>query len=116
MNTQMWEYRTDIRQNVRNLQGCKVAARDGDIGKVDEASEEVGSAAIVVDTGPWIFGRKVVIPAGVIERVDLDDEKVYVSMTKDQIKESPEFDPDTGWRNDEYRGRLGTYYTERSAR
>ena len=115
MNTEMWEYRTDIRPGSRNLTGFGVEARDGSIGKVDEASDEVGSSAVVVDTGPWIFGRKVVIPAGVIERVDTNDEKIVVSMTKDQIKDSPEFDPDTGWRNDEYRKRLGTYYTERRA-
>ena len=112
MKSEIWTYRTEIKPDARKLEGFHVEARDGSIGKVDEATEEVGSAAIVVDTGPWIFGRKVVIPAGVIERVDAD-EKVFVSMTKDQIKDSPEFDPEKGWRNDEYRTRLGSYYGDR---
>jgi hypothetical protein len=115
MYAEVWTYRTDVKSNLRNLEGNRVEARDGSIGKVDEATDEVGSSAIVVDTGPWIFGRKVVIPAGVIERVDPDEGKIYVSMTKDQIKDSPEFDPDKGWRNDEYRGRLGSYYGDRLA-
>ena len=34
-------------------------ATDGSIGKVDEATSEGGSSYIVVDTGPWIFGKKV---------------------------------------------------------
>ena len=38
--------------------------RDGSIGKVDELTDEVGRSAVVVDTGPWIFGRKVVILPG----------------------------------------------------
>jgi hypothetical protein len=115
MYAEIWEFRTDMKPNARKLKGLSVEARDGSIGKIDEATDEVGSSAIVVDTGPWIFGRKVVIPAGALERVDLNDEKVHVSMTKDQIKDSPEFDPKTGWQNDEYRGRLGTYYGERRA-
>ena len=49
-----------------DLTGYKVEAIDGDIGKIDEASNEVGSACIVVDTGPWIFGKKVMIPAGIV--------------------------------------------------
>ena len=46
----------------------------------------------MVDTGPWIFGRKVVLPAGAIETIDLDNHKVVVRLTKDQIKGSPELD------------------------
>ncbi len=44
---------------------------------------------LVVDTGPWIFGKKVLLPASVIQRIDLDDKKVYVRLTKDQIKAAP---------------------------
>ena len=64
---------------------------------------------IVVDTGPWIFGKKVMLPAGVIRDVDNNDEKIFVNRTKEQVKSAPEFD-DTLIRDDEYRGRLGSYY------
>jgi hypothetical protein len=33
----------------------------------------------------WIFGRKVVLPAGVIERIDVDNRKVEVRLKKQQI-------------------------------
>ena len=49
------------------------------------------------------------LPAGVISRVDHDDEKVYVNRTKEQIKDAPEFD-DAPYRDDAYRGELGSYY------
>ena len=49
--------------------GYSVEAIDGGIGKVDEATNEVGASHIVVDTGPWIFGT-VMLLAGVINRVD----------------------------------------------
>ena len=107
----MWTYRKFDRNVVTDhLKGFKVEARDGSIGHIDEATDEVGRSYIVVDTGPWIFGRKVVIPAGTIERIDWDQEHVFVSLTKDQIKNSPEFDPDRGWTDSEYHSRLGSYY------
>src|SRR5436189_5557784 len=84
-------------------------AIDGGIGKIDEASNDVGASYIVVDTGPWIFGKGVMLPAGVIQRVDQYDEKVFVNRTKDQIKNAPEFD-DSMIRDEGYRGRLGSYY------
>ena len=109
MYTEMWTYREDLR-NTTGLVGFGVEATDGSIGKIDEETNDVGRSYVVVDTGPWIFGRKVVIPAGTITRIDHEDEKVYVDMTKDQIKDSPEFDPELGWDDDGYRTRLGTYY------
>jgi hypothetical protein len=113
MNTELWTYRESIELSPAiDLVGFHVEARDGSIGKIDEATNETGRAYLVVDTGPWIFGRKVLIPAGTVDRVDVDDHKVFVSLTKDQIKGSPEFDAARGYDED-YRNNLGTYY-ERS--
>jgi ribosomal 30S subunit maturation factor RimM len=106
--TDLWTYRTDLPGTREGLVGCDVEARDGSIGKVDEATSDTGRAHIVVDTGPWIFGRKVIIPAGTIERIDVDDKKIFVALTKDQIKNSPEYDP--AQFDEGYRTRLGTYY------
>ena len=54
-----------------------------------KAYAAAGTARLVVDTGFWIFGKKRVIPAGTVRRVDDEDRKVYVDMTKDQIKSAP---------------------------
>ncbi|WP_173069109.1 PRC-barrel domain-containing protein [Phytohabitans houttuyneae] len=94
-----------------NLAGYDVEATDGGIGSIDEASNEVDGAHLVVDTGPWIFGRKVLLPAGTVQHVDHDERKVYVDRTKEQIKDSPEYDKDT-FDSPEYRERVGTYYTD----
>ena len=72
-----------------HLAGYKVEATDGDIGKVDEASNDAGAGYIVVDTGPWIFGKKVLLPAGVISRVDTTDEKVFVRPDEGGDQERP---------------------------
>ncbi|GIF09317.1 PRC-barrel domain-containing protein [Actinoplanes siamensis] len=93
-----------------DLVGYKVEATDGHIGSVDQASYDVGSSYLVVDTGPWIFGRKVLLPAGTVQNVDHNDRKVYVDRTKDQIKASPEYDKDT-FETAAYREQVGDYYT-----
>jgi hypothetical protein len=103
---------TDPTQGI-DVTGFGVEALDGSIGKVDEATHETSAQRIVVDTGPWIFGKKVVLPAGVIDRVDADEEKVYVHRTKDQIKASPRFgevDLDESGRQE-----VGSYYGEGGA-
>ncbi|MGW6858817.1 PRC-barrel domain-containing protein, partial [Streptomyces xanthophaeus] len=92
------------------LIGYKVEATDGHIGKVDEHTEDVGSSYIVVDTGPWIFGKEVLLPAGTIVRIDAEEEKILVSLTKDQIKDSPEYDKDKHHGDAAYRDQLGQYY------
>jgi hypothetical protein len=98
----------DMTQNV-DLTGFEVEATDGKIGKIDEATYEVGGSYVVVDTGPWIFGKKVLLPAGVIQRVDLDTETVFVDRMKDEIKNAPEFD-ESAYRDESYRSTLGSYY------
>ena len=109
--TGIWAYR-ETTWTSGDLTGYKVEARDGDIGKVDKANNQVGSARIVVDTGPWIFSKKVMIPAGVVRDVDHDSETIFVDRMKDEIKNAPEFDDDM-YEDQAYRDRLGTYYDAR---
>lgn len=108
---EMWNYTIETRPTV-DLTGFKVEATDGEIGKVDEATNEIGGSFMIVDTGPWIFGKTVVLPAGMIERVDHDAETVFVRCSKEQIKDAPEFDPKVGV-SDSYRRDLGRYYESR---
>jgi hypothetical protein len=104
----MWAYPDETWSNV-DLVGFSVEALDGSIGKIDDASNEVGAGYIVVDTGPWIFGKKVLLPAGIIDAVDLDETTVYAQRTKDEIKNAPEYDPDR-MKDMKYREQFGTYY------
>ena len=108
MQTDLWTYEITLPE-MPDLTRFDVEATDGSIGHVDEASYDVGASYLVVDTGPWIFGKKVLLPASVIERIDLDAKKVYLGLTKDQIKSAPEFDEKT-YMSKEYRDRIGTYY------
>jgi hypothetical protein len=106
--TDLWAYR-ETTWTQGDLSGFSVEALDGSIGKIDEATNDVSGSFVVVDTGPWIFGKKVMLPAGVINNVDFDAEEVFVNRTKDQIKNAPEFDANN-YRDAGYRASLGDYY------
>jgi hypothetical protein len=103
---EMWT--TVVLEPAVDLTEFKVEAKDGSIGKV-ESTADAGKSHIVVDTGPWIFGRKVVLPAQTIERIDLENRVVFVDRTKDEIKNAPEFDPERGF-DPTYQDELGGYY------
>ena len=113
--TDVWTYHSELGSGIVDsnvdLTGFEVEALDGSIGKVDEATYEMGRSYLVIDTGPWIFGKKVMLPAGVVKRIDETDERVWVNRTKDQIKSAPEVDV-ARVSDDGYRGELGSYYGE----
>ncbi len=105
----LWTYRADISTLDRDLVGYDVEASDGHIGKIDAATRETDSDHLVVDTGFWIFGKKRLIPAGVATAVDADSNTVHVNMTKDQIKDAPDWDAD--WSGDDTsRDTYSNYY------
>jgi hypothetical protein len=104
---EIWTYRAQSAIGT-DMTGFTVEAIDGKIGKVDEGTQEVGGSYIVVHTGR-IFGKNVLLPAGVIQDVDLDTETVFVNRTKDEIKNAPEFDEDR-YRGQDYRNEVGGYY------
>jgi hypothetical protein len=101
----MWDYRNDLAADT-DFVGYDVQANDGGIGKIDEASNEAGRAYLVVDTGFWIFGKKRLIPAGVVERVDHANQTVYLRMSKDEVKAAPDFNDSDRDAHDDY----DTYY------
>nr|WP_062341237.1 hypothetical protein [Herbidospora sakaeratensis] len=74
-----------------NLIGYHVEAVDGRIGTVDAVSDEIGEGYLVIDTGPWIFGHRVMLPASVITQVDASHRKIYVDRTQQEISDAPDF-------------------------
>jgi hypothetical protein len=106
-----WTYRRDagVSAHRAGLAGFDVEAADGSIGTVERATYEVGASYIVVNTGPWAFGGRVMLPAGIVNRVDQDVRKVYVDRTKDEIKGAPTFGQDTS-TDGKYPARLSDYY------
>ncbi len=92
-----------------DLTGFELEAADGPIGTVEEAGRDDAASWLLVDTGHWIFGKLVVLPAGIVESVDTAAGAVYIERTKDEIENAPAYDPDRGV-DEEYRSSLARYY------
>jgi hypothetical protein len=110
----VWIFRTRLQPEfggTHNVIGYDVEATDGHIGKVDEASLETSRRYLVVDTGFWIFGKKRLIPAGVVTNVDHEKKNVYVAMTKNEIKSAPDFDEHMTKDDDAYYDKYASYYS-----
>jgi hypothetical protein len=90
-----------------SLVGFGVEASDGEIGTVDEATYETSRSYIAVDTGP-APGKRVVVPAGLIGRIDFEGKRLLVDSTKDEIESAPECDG-RGYEDEGYRAQLSGY-------
>jgi hypothetical protein len=93
-----------------DLSGFDVVARDGKIGKVAQAFESSGGGHLVVDSGVAMpLGRQLLVPAGLLERVDIDEQRVFVRADQEQITNAPEFDT-TRPLDEQSRSELGDYF------
>lgn len=48
---------------------------------------------VVLDTGHWLSGKRVMIPPRQINRISWDESKVYVDLTQEAVLASPVFEP-----------------------
>ena len=107
MDNDLWTFPDTVGR--LDVAGFAVEATDGAVGKVNESSNVIGEGYLVVDTGFWKFGKTVLIPAGLVERVDRDDEKLYLAAAKDDIADAPEFREASA----DYRSALADHYLTR---
>lgn len=92
--------------------GYDIQASDGKIGHVQDYivdDETWGIRFIVVNTRNWWPGKKVLVSPRWIERVSWDESKVFVDLSRESIRNSPEYDPSQPVSLD-YAGRLFDHY------
>lgn len=87
-----------MQRNISSLIGYSLAAADGEIGKIEDFYFDDQSWTIrylVVKTGGWLFGRKVLIaPQAIVSQQPWLDHTVPVNLTVEQVRNSPEIDAD----------------------
>ncbi|HEV8585144.1 MAG TPA: PRC-barrel domain-containing protein [Methylomirabilota bacterium] len=79
----------------KELVGYHLAATDGAIGEVQTCYfDDVHWTVryLVVDTGGWLSGRKVLISPMSVREVDRVGRRVIVALTRDQVERSPDID------------------------
>lgn len=80
---------------ISDLDGLPLRATDGTIGSVKEFYFDDATWAIrylVIDTGHWLSGRKVLIAPQSVGQPDLINRVVPVQLTQEQVRHSPEYD------------------------
>jgi hypothetical protein len=76
--------------------GYHIQATDGKIGHVEDYLVDDESWVlryIIVDTRNWLPGRKVLVSPEWANAVDWPHKKVFVNLTREKIKNSPEYKP-----------------------
>jgi FtsP/CotA-like multicopper oxidase with cupredoxin domain len=84
-------------ESTHKLIGFSLAAEDGEIGTVKDFyfdDQKWNIRYLVVETGNWFFGRRVLISPYAIQSVSEDQQLLIVKMTKEQVKNSPSIDTD----------------------
>ena len=83
--------------NASAINGYAIAASDGHLGTVSDFlfdDESWRVRWLVVDTGNWLSGRKVLLPPLVLGHPDSSGREFSVRLTRQQVKDSPDIDGD----------------------
>jgi len=83
--------------NIKKLEKYKVSATDGEIGQVIDFyfdDDRWTVRYLIAETGTWLDSRKVLISPISLLKPDLSANVLNVSLTKEQVKNSPNIDTD----------------------
>ena len=81
-------------RSTHDVSGYHIQATDGEIGHVEDFIIDDETWAIrylIIDTRNWWPGKKVLISPQWIERVSWSESKVFVNLSRETIKQSPEY-------------------------
>jgi sporulation protein YlmC with PRC-barrel domain len=87
----VWDSRL---RSMHDVSGYHIQATDGDIGHVEDFIIDDETWAIrylIVATQNWWPGKKVLVSPQWIERVSWSESTVFVNLTRDAIRQSPEY-------------------------
>jgi Protein of unknown function (DUF2795) len=91
MATEVWMYQ-ERRLADLDLSGFDIEARDGPIGRVVRSLSSADGAFLIIDPGASMpLGRHVLVPAGLVDTVDLDDRRLLLRLSRDQVRGAPEY-------------------------
>ena len=83
--------------NASAIKGYAIAASDGRLGAVSDFLFDDATWLVrwlVVDTGIWLSGRKVLLPPSVLGHLDPKGREFPVGLTMQQVQDSPNIDTD----------------------
>lgn len=107
------DYDTDPNlRSVREIEGYGLSTTDDEIGKVDDLLVDGNRWSIryiVVKTGTWLSGRKVLIAPAWCQGISWSQQLIDVALPRERIESCPEYDPDKPVTRD-YETRIHQHY------
>ncbi len=104
-------------RDIRDLHGATLHALNGEIGRVEDIlfDDEYWTVRyLVVNTGSWLFGRKVLISPLAFGIFDWEERAIYVNLTREQVENSPGVETDAPvsrqWERSYYNYYTWPYY------
>jgi len=100
-------------KTITHIKGFSIRATDGELGTVGQVYFDDVSWTVryfTVDTGGWLGGRRVLISLYSVIGVNWAERRVDVSLTREQVKNSPDIDthrPVSRQHEAEYLGAFG---------
>ncbi len=101
-------------RSTHDVRGHYIQAADGEIGHIEDFIVDDETWAIrylIVDTRNWWAGKKVLISPHWIERVSWSESKVFVTVLRETIKQSPTYTEDSLLDRD-YEDKLYQHYKQ----
>ena len=122
LSTGMWNEASPARSNKpsgdahlhsdKEIRGYHIQGSDEAIGHIRDCivdDETWKVRYLVIDTSNWWLGKSVLLAPHWASRISWIERKVFVDLSRQKIKDSPEWKPGTGV-NREYETRLYDYY------
>jgi hypothetical protein len=116
----LWKRRPGVGGVGTPLDGYLVHAIDGPLGEVLASGDEPGRGYVIAAGGPSLqrlaltAGRTVMLPVGLVERVNPTARAILVACTLAQIAHAPAFENDR-YQDAAYRTELDRYYSSPAA-
>lgn len=101
-------------RSTNDVTGHRIQANDGEIGHVEGFIIDDETWAIrylIIDTKNWWAGKKVLVSPHWIDRVSWDELKVFINLSREDIKQSPEYSEDFLLTRD-YETKLHSHYNQ----
>jgi hypothetical protein len=108
-----WLWHTELEglRGLGGLVGFTVrSADDKRVGTVLHTVDELEAGLLVVNTGPWIFGRLLAVPAGLVAGIDRDAGTLRVARDRNQLRQAPAYRADTQDAFTGYRTQATSYF------
>lgn len=96
------------------VSGYHVQAKDGEVGHVVDfiIDDEVWAIRyLIIDTTNWFGGKKVLISPKWIDHISWNDSKVFINLSIEEIKESPDYSEEVLLTRD-YEAQLHNFYKQ----